>query len=97
MFQKMNVPILGIVENMSGFTCPDCGHTTHIFGKGGAAAEAKLLGVPLLASLPLVPELVIAADNGTPLETIESNPVLSAAYSQLADTIMQKIGMKVES
>jgi ATP-binding protein involved in chromosome partitioning len=97
MFQKMDVPILGIVENMSGFTCPNCHHTTHIFGHGGAAAEAEQLGVPLLASLPLVPELVIAADNGTPLVTIESNPELSAAYTQLANAILQRIELKVES
>jgi ATP-binding protein involved in chromosome partitioning len=87
---------LGIVENMSGFTCPNCGHTTHIFGHGGAAAEAAQLGVPLLASLPLVPELVIAADNGTPFETIESNPALSTAYTQMANAILQRIELKVE-
>jgi ATP-binding protein involved in chromosome partitioning len=97
MFQKMDVPILGIVENMSGFTCSNCHHTTHIFGQGGAAAEAEKIGVPLLASLPLVPELVVAADNGTPLETIESNPELSAAYTQLANAILQRIELKIES
>jgi ATP-binding protein involved in chromosome partitioning len=91
MFEKMDVPIIGIVENMSGFFCPNCNHETHIFGQGGAAAEAERLGVPLLASLPLVPELVQAADEGRPLEVIESNKLLAAAYTNMADAVLKSV------
>ncbi len=77
MFEKMNVPILGIVENMSGFTCPHCNETTYIFGTGGAEREARALGVPLLARIPLVPALVEASDRGDPTSAIEADPQLS--------------------
>ena len=97
MFQKMDVPILGIVENMSGFFCPNCNHETHIFGHGGAAAEAKRLGVPLLASLPLVPELVQASDDGRPLETIESNERLAVAYMNMTNAVLNRASIAVES
>lgn len=97
MFQKMDVPILGIVENMSGFFCPNCNHETHIFGHGGAAAEAKHLGVPLLASLPLVPELVQASDNGRPLETIESNERLAVAYTNMTNAVLNRVHAAVDS
>jgi ATP-binding protein involved in chromosome partitioning len=97
MFQKMDVPILGIVENMSGFFCPNCNHETHIFGHGGAAAEADRLGVPLLASLPLVPELVQASDSGKPLETIESNERLTVAYTNLTNAVLNRASIVVDS
>ncbi|MBU0692391.1 Mrp/NBP35 family ATP-binding protein [bacterium] len=96
MFQKMDVPILGIVENMSGFFCPNCNHETHIFGHGGAAAEAKKLGVPLLASLPLVPELVQASDDGHPLDTIESNERLAVAYTNMTNAVLNRMTVAVE-
>ncbi|MCC6475584.1 Mrp/NBP35 family ATP-binding protein [bacterium] len=93
MFQKMNVPILGIVENMSSFLCPHCNHESHIFGHGGAEAEARRLGVPLLAELPLVPQLVAAADSGDPLMAIETHDVLSAAFQNMAESVAQRIGL----
>jgi ATP-binding protein involved in chromosome partitioning len=96
MFQKMDVPILGIVENMSGFVCPNCSHTTHIFGDGGARAEAERLGVPLLATLPLVPELVRAADEGSPLTIIESHEVLSDAFNNMAESVLKQIGADLQ-
>lgn len=66
MFAKTNVPILGILENMSGFVAPD-GSRHEIFGSGGGEREAARLGVPFLGALPLDPALRIAADAGTPL------------------------------
>ena len=91
MFQKMGVPILGIVENMSGFTCPHCGETTYIFGRGGAAEEADKLDVPLLARIPLIPALVRASDEGDLTTAIESVPELSKVYSEMAAQIAEQV------
>jgi ATP-binding protein involved in chromosome partitioning len=67
MFRKMNVPILGLVENMSGFICPHCGKETDVFTKGGGAKQAEELGIPLIASIPLDPDIVAAGDTGVPI------------------------------
>ena len=67
MFEKTRVPVLGIVENMSVFVCPDCGHESHIFGHGGARATAEKLGVPFLGEIPLVPAIRETSDAGTPI------------------------------
>lgn len=67
MMEQVNVPILGIVENMSGFTCPSCGEVTHIFHQGGGRRIAESLGVPLLGSIPLDPAMVDCGESGTPL------------------------------
>lgn len=83
MFGKVQVPILGIVENMSTFHCPNCGHETHIFGTGGAKAEAEKLGVPLLAELPLLPEVRHMSDAGTP-PAWHGEETVKAAYVRLA-------------
>jgi ATP-binding protein involved in chromosome partitioning len=91
MFQKMNVPILGIVENMSGFTCPHCGETSYIFGRGGAEEEAQELGVPVLARIPLVSALVRAADEGDLTRAIESVPELSKIFSDMAAHVAEQI------
>jgi ATP-binding protein involved in chromosome partitioning len=95
MFEKLNVPILGIVENMSGFTCPHCGETTYIFGHGGAEREAKELNIPLLARIPLVPALVEASDEGDPTSAIEASPVLLKVFTEMAAKVMDKIGLMV--
>jgi ATP-binding protein involved in chromosome partitioning len=93
MFQKLDVPILGIVENMAGFTCGHCGETTYIFGHGGAEREAEALGVPLLARIPLVPALVQAADQGDPTSAIKSTPKLLEIFTTLADRVAERIGL----
>lgn len=93
MFQKLNVPILGIVENMSSFRCPHCGGESHIFGHGGAAEEAAKLGCPLLAKLPLVPQLVAAADAGEPMLAIETTPELSSAFRSMAEQVAAQVGL----
>ena len=67
MFKKTQVPILGVVENMSVFVCPDCGHAHHIFGHGGARETAEKLGVPFLGEIPLVPRIRETSDAGTPV------------------------------
>ena len=67
MFRKTQVPILGMVENMSVFICPDCGHAHHIFGHGGARETAEKLGAPFLGEIPLVPRIRETSDAGTPV------------------------------
>lgn len=77
MFEKVNVPILGIVENMSVFICPCCGKVDHIFGEGGAKRMCAQYGVPLLGELPLSADIRSAADGGCP--TVAADPESPAA------------------
>jgi ATP-binding protein involved in chromosome partitioning len=72
MFKKVNVPVLGIVENMSYFQCPHCGTRSDIFGHGGARHEAERLGVPFLGEIPLHMSIRVTSDSGTPV--VESEP-----------------------
>ena len=67
MFNKLEVPVLGIVENMSVYQCPECGHVEHIFGSGGGQRTAEELEVPLLGSIPLDPAVVAGGDTGKPV------------------------------
>ena len=67
MFVKTRVPVLGLVENMSAYVCPNCGHEAHIFGHGGARAEAERLGVPFLGEIPLDLAIRVSGDEGLPI------------------------------
>ncbi|WP_343082243.1 Mrp/NBP35 family ATP-binding protein [Ostreiculturibacter nitratireducens] len=82
MFSKMKTPVLGLVENMSSYICPNCKHEAHIFGHGGVRAEAEALGVPFLGEIPLALEVRQAGDSGTPIAAGEG-PV-AEAYARLA-------------
>ena len=68
MFQKVNVPIMGLIENMSHYCCPKCGHEDHVFGHGGAKDEAKKLEIPFLGQIPLNAQIREDADKGQPSE-----------------------------
>ncbi|MDE4134406.1 Mrp/NBP35 family ATP-binding protein [Phaeobacter sp. QD34_3] len=87
MFEQLKIPVLGLIENMSFFTCPDCGGEHHIFGHGGAAAEAKRLGLPLLGMLPIDLETRLAADGGTPVAAGEG--AMAQAYGQIAEGLVR--------
>jgi ATP-binding protein involved in chromosome partitioning len=87
MFKKVNVPVLGIVENMSYFQCPHCGTRSDIFGHGGARHEAERLGVPFLGEIPLHMSIRVTSDSGTPV--VESEP--DGPHAQ----IYRAIGAKV--
>ncbi len=87
MFQVLNVPILGIIENMSGFSCKHCGKTTDIFKIGGGKTLASSSDVPFLGSIPLDPEVMVAGDEGRNL--IESNP--NANSSRMFMKIAEKV------
>ena len=87
MFNTLKTPILGLIENMSLFTCPNCGHESHIFGHGGVALEAEKLGVPLLGALPIDLDTRLAGDAGAPIATTES--VMAKAYRQIARGLIE--------
>ncbi|MDO6731376.1 Mrp/NBP35 family ATP-binding protein [Marinovum sp. 2_MG-2023] len=82
MFGTLKTPILGLIENMSTFHCPNCGHEAHIFGHGGVATEAQQMGVPLLAQLPIDLDTRLAGDGGTPVAA--GDGPMAEAYAQLA-------------
>ncbi len=86
MFHKLKTPVLGLVENMSTYVCPNCGHESHIFGHGGVAAEARKLDLPFLGELPLALDVRVAGDAGTPVAATDSP--LAAPYLSLADRLI---------
>lgn len=87
MFETLKTPILGLIENMSSYVCPNCGHEEHIFGHGGVAAEAKKMGVPLLGEIPLSLDVRLAGDAGTPIAAAEGP--IAEAYARIAERLVQ--------
>ena len=92
MFEKTRVPVLGLVENMSFFNCPNCGHTTHIFGHGGAKAEAERIGTEFLGEIPLLLDIRMASDAGTPIAASAPGSDAAKAYAALAKRVWEKVG-----
>ena len=91
MFEKVGIPILGIVENMSTHICSNCGHEEHIFGAGGGAAMCKDYNVDLLGSLPLDIKIREQADGGMPTVVAEPDSQITATYKEIARTVAIKI------
>ena len=91
MFRKVNVPLLGIIENMSHFLCTDCGARHDIFGHGGAAAEAEKLGVPFLGEVPLEMAIRATSDDGTPIVASQPNSPHAAHYQQIAKRLLAQL------
>jgi ATP-binding protein involved in chromosome partitioning len=91
MFRKTEVPILGIVENMSVFICPNCGHESHIFGHGGARATAEELGAPFLGEIPLVRAIRETSDAGTPIVALAPGSREAQAFLALAEKVRENI------
>jgi ATP-binding protein involved in chromosome partitioning len=91
MFQRLNVPILGVVENMSGFVCPHCGERTAIFGDAGGNRISEEYGVPLLARIPLEPETRIAGDQGTPITLQRPDGAQAHAFGDLARAVERRL------
>ncbi|UWR44362.1 iron-sulfur cluster carrier protein ApbC [Phaeobacter inhibens] len=90
MFQKLNVPIIGMIENMSTHICSNCGHEEHVFGHGGVAAEAEKLNVPLLAEIPLHLDVRVAADGGAPIAVSKPDSAQAKAFHDLATDLIAK-------
>ena len=91
MFRKVNVPILGIVENMSYYTCPQCGHEAHIFGHGGAEAEALRLDAAFLGAIPLDLAIRTTSDKGDPIVISFPDSSHSKVYHTIAQRIREQI------
>jgi len=91
MFRKTEVPVLGIVENMSLFICPNCGHESHIFGHGGARATARDLNCDFLGEIPLVPSIRETSDAGTPIVVTAPNGAEARAFIALAQIVAEKL------
>ncbi len=91
MFEKVNVPILGIVENMSYFCCPNCGHRTDIFAHGGARGVAERYGVDFLAEVPLDPLIRELSDDGRPVVVADPEGPQAQAYLGLARSVAAKL------
>ena len=93
MFEKTLVPVLGLIENMSTFHCPACGHETALFGHGGARLEAEALGVPFLGEVPLLLDIRTTADAGTPIVASAPDSPAARAYTAIATRITTALGL----
>ena len=91
MFEKVGIPILGIVENMSTHICSNCGHEEHIFGAGGGEAMCKDYNVDLLGSLPLDIKIREQSDGGKPTVISEPNSQIAGIYKQIARKTASKL------
>jgi len=86
MFATLKTPVLGLIENMSLYICPECGHEAHIFGHGGVRAEAETLGIPFLGELPLDLSVRLAGDAGTPIAA--GDTPAAEAYARIAERLV---------
>lgn len=91
MFRKVDVPVLGIVQNMSVYVCPKCGHVEHVFGKDGAERVAAELHTDLLGDVPLNRRIRETSDSGQPIVVSEPDSPQAQAYRSIARKISQKL------
>ncbi len=91
MFRKVDVPVLGIVENMSYFQCPHCGERSEVFSHGGARREAERLGVPFLGEIPLDIAIRETSDGGRPIVAAEPDGAHAAAYREIAAQVLDRL------
>jgi ATP-binding protein involved in chromosome partitioning len=92
MFQRVGVPVLGIVENMSWFECPHCGKPTALFGSGGGERLAKAVELPLLGQVPLYPRVMEGGEAGTPIVTADASSSAAKALAAIASKIASLVG-----
>jgi ATP-binding protein involved in chromosome partitioning len=95
MFERVRVPVLGLVENMSVFCCPNCGHRSEIFGHGGARLESERLGAPFLGEVPLLLDIRSSADAGTPIVAAAPKGEAAKAYSDIATRLWESLSGRV--
>jgi len=91
MFRKVNVPVLGIVENMSYYICSHCGERTEIFGHGGGHKTADMLGVPFLGEVPIDPKVVIGGDSGQPIVILDPQSPAAQAFRDIAAQVATQV------
>ena len=87
MFETVRVPVVGVIENMSSFSCPHCGEVSEIFSRGGAQKLCREAGVPLLGEIPIDPKLVETGDNGTPIVIAHPESETSKKYLKIAEAL----------
>jgi ATP-binding protein involved in chromosome partitioning len=88
MFQKTGTKVLGLIENMSTYICPNCGHEAHIFGHGGATSEAEKLGIPFLGEIPLDLEIRLSGDSGAPIVAAKPHLPQARAFLDVAQRLV---------
>lgn len=91
MFERVQVPILGVIENMSGFTCAHCGETTDVFRRGGGERMSRELGVPFLGAIPLDADIVTGGDQGSPIVIARPDSVAARAYAGVAAQLAEQL------
>ena len=96
MFEKVNVPVLGIVENMSVHICSNCGHAEHIFGAGGGDSMAKQYDVDLLGALPLDMSIREGVDSGRPTVAIQPDSAVAESYREIARKVAAKLALRAK-
>jgi ATP-binding protein involved in chromosome partitioning len=89
MFKQVNAPLLGIIENMSFFVCPDCGTRTDIFRQGGGQKESERLGIPLLGCIPLAPAVCDAGDTGVPVVIGQPETAAAEEFQKVAAAVVE--------
>ncbi|GAC1474500.1 MAG: iron-sulfur cluster carrier protein ApbC [Chloroflexota bacterium] len=94
MFRQLHVPVLGIVENMSGFTCPNCGHESDIFSHGGGATAAETLKVPFLGAVPLDQSIRISGDEGVPLSVRDAGGTHARVFESIAKKLAAQVSIR---
>jgi ATP-binding protein involved in chromosome partitioning len=97
MFRKVDVPVLGIIENMSVFVCPNCGHESHIFSHGGAKKEAERLGMEFLGEMPLDIAIRETSDGGRPITVSDPESPQAKAYTAIAKRVWEKAAALIEA
>ena len=93
MFRKVEVPVLGIIENMSYFACPHCGERTDIFSHGGAKREAARMGADFLGEIPLDIVIRETSDSGNPIVVSDPESPHAKSYRDIADKIWEKVNV----
>ncbi len=96
MFDKAEVPVLGMIQNMAYWCCPDCGRTDHIFGNDGVAGEASRRGIEMLGEIPLSLEVRTGGDSGTPVVVANPRSVQAKTYRQMARRLMEVADLRRE-
>lgn len=91
MFRKVNVPIIGIIENMSGFSCPSCGEVSYVFKQDGAKHTAEVLDCRFLGGIPLDPAIVRGGDEGKPVVAADPEGAHAAAFERIAEAVIEEV------
>ena len=89
--KALKLPVLGVIENMSGFVCPHCGERTELFGSGGGQEMAKEMGVPFLGRIPIEPDIVISGDRGKPFVYHNGHSLFAKDFEKIVGYIIEKV------